>query len=371
MYKINKEDMQLIVNGASFLASGGGGGVSSANDVITNIMSFAPEVSVISADEIEDHADLLVICGVGAPDAPNLNFKQSPAYGLDDLQTMTGKTFRYVLPIEVGAMNSMIPLLACAELGLPFIDADGAGRSVPQMSMCTYAIKKFVTEETLVVSEENNQYPLHPVNAVVMEQEVRAVVSAKLQDAGTVATWPVSGAQIKTDGALVRNTLSLAQKIGEAMATPAPLDGVVAIIKDFYASHRIFMRNAQVISATNKVEDGFDIGTITLKDSNHPETTATLYFVNESLLATIDRHGKPDIFLMGPDMICSMGVDGTPMTNSEICSQFGAGKPVSISLVWVEAKEEIRKPEVFFLYQKLLAEKFGQLDYLMNYTFYK
>jgi hypothetical protein len=90
--------------------------------------------------------------------------------------------------------------------------------------------------------------------------------------------------------------------------------------------------------------------------------------VNETLLATLDRDSVPFCFMMGPDMICSMGVDGTPMTNSEICSQFKAGKEVNISLMWVQAVDAIRTPSMFFLYEKLIFEKFGNL-HSANYHF--
>lgn len=366
MYKINKKDMQTIVNGASFLASGGGGGVSSANDVIDNIMTFASEVSVVESKDLADDAELLVICGVGAPDAPNLNFKDSPGYGLKGLQDMTGKQYEYVLPIEVGAMNSMIPLLACAQLGIPFVDGDGAGRSVPQMSMCTYALRQFSTQDTLVVSEEDKKFPLHPANADDMEAQVRKIVSDELHDAGTVATWSLSGKQIKSPGAFVPGSLTLAKSIGEAMATSKPLDAVRDIIDVYYSDNRIIMRKGKVVAATNKVEDGFDVGTISVEDGSG--MSVTLYFVNESLLATIDIEGVPAAFILGPDMICSMGVDGTPMTNSEICNQFESKKPVEISLMWVKAVDTIRTPSMFFKYLSLLLSKFGKSD-LSGYCF--
>lgn len=368
MYKINKKDMQLIVNGASFLASGGGGGVSSANDVITNIIGFADEVTVVEKNEIKDSDELLVICGVGAPDAPNLNFKNSPGDGLNGLQEMTEKTYSHVLPIEVGAMNSMIPLLACAQLSIPFVDGDGAGRSVPQMNMCTYALKKISTLETLVVSEQDKQFPIHPKNAAEMEASVRKIVSDELHDAGTVATWTMSGETLKQHNAFVEGSFSLAKRIGQAMSLSSPLDAVKEIIQSYYPDNRIIMQNAEVIAATSKVEDGFDVGSVTLKDTTHENVTATLYFVNETLLATLDRDSVPFCFMMGPDMICSMGVDGTPMTNSEICSQFKAGKEVNISLMWVQAVDAIRTPSMFFLYEKLIFEKFGNL-HSANYHF--
>lgn len=360
--------MQLIVNGASFLASGGGGGVASANDVITNILSFTDEVTVVEKSDINDMDELLVICGVGAPDAPDLNFKNSPADGLVGLQSMTGKTYTHVLPIEVGAMNSMIPLLACAKLNIPFVDGDGAGRSVPQMDMCTYALKKIPTLQTLVVSEQDKQFPIHPKNAAEMEASVRKIVSDELHDAGTVATWTMSGKTLKQNNAFVEGSFSLAKTIGQAMALTSPLDTVQEIIQGYYPNNRIIMRNAQVIHATTKVQDGFDVGSVTLRDTDNDKLTATLYFVNESLLATLEQDSVPFCFMMGPDMICSMGVDGTPMTNSEICSQFNAGKKVNISLMWVQAVDAIRTPSMFLLYAKLVSEKFGDI-YSSQYSF--
>ena len=63
-----------------------------------------------------------------------------------------------------------------------------------------------------------------------------------------------------------------------------------------------------------------------------------------------------------------MGVDGTPMTNSEIYSQFKKGETVNISLMWVQAVKEIRTPSMFFLYEKLIHEKFGA-HYSTQYSF--
>lgn len=358
MYTINKSDMQLIVNGASFLASGGGGGVASANAVIDNVMSFASEVAIISNAEIEDTDSLLVVCGVGAPDAPNLDFKKSPGYALTGLQTMTGDQFKCVLPIEVGAMNSMIPLLACAQYGIPMLDGDGAGRSVPQMSMCTYALQNFPVNKTLVVSEEDQQFPLHPSNATELEAQVRQVVSTELEDAGTVGTWPVSGTQIKGADAYVPGSLSLAKAIGSAMATADPLSAVQTLVNEYYSDSAVIMSAGTVTAATNKVEDGFDVGTITVSDGQG--MSVELYFVNESLLATIEMNGQPAAFILGPDMICSMGVDGSPMTNSEICGQFAKGETVQVSLMWVKAVDAIRTPLMFFKYLELLLQKFGE-----------
>ncbi|MDY6920390.1 MAG: DUF917 family protein [Pseudomonadota bacterium] len=356
MYSISERDMHIIVNGASFLASGGGGAVAMAKDVIANVVAFSPSVQVATLAEVADDQGLLVICGVGAPDAPNPDFKNSPGYGLQGLQQMSGRRFHYVLPIEVGAMNSMIPLLACAQLGLPFIDGDGAGRSVPQMSMSTYALQGFSTEYTLVVSEADQRYPLHPRDANAMEAQVRDIVSTRLANAGTVAAWPLTGAQARSEHAVVGGSLTLARSVGEAMAGANPLASVAAVIAGFYPAHGVIMRNGRVTAATNVVKDGFDVGVITVDDE--AGMTVRLYFVNETLLATIDRDGSPLAFMLGPDLIGSMGVDGSPMTNSEIYNRFVSGDTVRVALMWVQALEAIRTPIMFFKYLTLLQEKF-------------
>ncbi|MFC3152055.1 DUF917 domain-containing protein [Litoribrevibacter euphylliae] len=360
MKSYTESDLKLVVNGASFLASGGGGSVAAANNVVKNIIGFASSVDVITVDELDDSDNLMMICGVGAPDAKNMNFEDSPGYAFDLLQAMTGHKYHGIFPIEVGAMNSVIPMLACAQRGMPIVDGDGAGRSVPQMDMCTYAEKNFTCSNTIVVSEERKSFPLHPQNAQQLESQVRNVVSTELHDIGTTGTWTVTGADMKQPGAIVAGSLSLAREIGVAMASDQPLNNVSMLLNDFYPSSSVLAKKATVIDCTNTVQDGFDVGSINLQDADDANRTIKIFFVNESLLAAVYEQGELSSVMMGPDMICCMGVDGQPMTNSEIANDYEQGKDVSISLVWVEAVKAIRTPEMWAQYIELILEKFGE-----------
>lgn len=360
MKSYTEADLRLVVNGASFLASGGGGSVAAANNVVDNIMGFAPSVDVITVDELNDCDNLMMICGVGAPDAKNMNFENSPGYAFDMIRSMTGQQYQAIFPIEVGAMNSVIPMLACVERGMPIVDGDGAGRSVPQMDMCTYAEKNFNCSNTIVVSEERHAFPLHPKDAEQLERQVRTVVSTELHDIGTTGTWTVTGAEMKQPGAIVAGSLNLAREIGVAMASDQPLNNVSMLLNDFYPSSSVIAKKATVVDCTNTVEDGFDVGTINLQDANNANKSIKIFFVNESLLAAVYDQGALTEVMMGPDMICCMGVDGQPMTNSEIAHDYEQGKDVSISLVWVEAVPAIRTPEMTAHYIEVLLEKFGE-----------
>ncbi len=360
MYKLGKEDLETIVNGASFLASGGGGAVDSAKDVIKNIMTFAPEVTVYAPNDVADNNEILVICGVGAPNAKELTFLDSPGDALKGLQQMTGKTYSCVLPIEIGAMNSMIPLLACAQLTIPFIDGDGAGRSVPQMQMSTYGLQHIPVNNTMLVNEDNTQFPLHPQDACAMEQQVRNTISHNpaFNSAGAVGTWNMSGRQVKQTGTIVPGSLSLAKQVGIAMTEPDPVQAVQNAIDGFYDKNWLITRGT-VVQAASQTVDGFDVGTITIQgDNGNPDVT--LDFVNESLLALVHRTSEAPYFILGPDMICSMEPDGTPITNSGIYTQFRVGKEVNIALIGIIARKEVRTPGMFLYYSRLIFEKFGR-----------
>ncbi len=45
-----------------------------------------------------------------------------------------------LMPIEVGGMNTLIPLATAAELGLPVIDADSMRRAFPQIEMTVFTL---------------------------------------------------------------------------------------------------------------------------------------------------------------------------------------------------------------------------------------
>lgn len=359
MYTLQKEDLEIIVNGASFLASGGGGGVESARDVIKNIMSFATTITVVDKDDIPDDENALVICGVGAPNAPELHFQYSPGFALEGLSELTGRSYSLVLPLEVGAMNSMIPLLACAQHHLPFVDGDGAGRSVPELEMSTYGLQRIPVDPTMLVNETNAQFPLHPYDAYAMEKDVRYTISHNPQfnEAGAVGAWSMTGMQLKQAGTIVPGSLRLAKDVGLAMQAANPVQAVQEAIGGFYDKNWLITQGIVVQAASQTVE-GFDVGTITVQGENgNPDVT--IDFVNESLLALVYRTNAP-YFILGPDMICSMEPDGHPITNSEIYTRFCAGQKVAIALIGARARSEIRTPAMFFYYLRLLLEKFGK-----------
>ncbi|WP_152971333.1 DUF917 family protein, partial [Rhizobium ecuadorense] len=59
-------------------------------------------------------------------------------FSLQRLERHLGRKAQATMPIEIGGINSTIPLVVGARLGLPVVDGDGMGRAFPQLEMETF-----------------------------------------------------------------------------------------------------------------------------------------------------------------------------------------------------------------------------------------
>lgn len=65
------------------------------------------------------------------------------------------------MPIEVGGMNTLIPLAIANELGLPVIDADSMRRAFPQIEMTVFTLHG-IPAAPLVVADEKGDLSSRP-----------------------------------------------------------------------------------------------------------------------------------------------------------------------------------------------------------------
>jgi hypothetical protein len=54
-----------------------------------------------------------------------------------ELEALTGKAFDYVIPAEIGGINTGAAIDTAANLGLDIVDADYAGRAIPEATCST------------------------------------------------------------------------------------------------------------------------------------------------------------------------------------------------------------------------------------------
>ena len=89
--------------------------------------------------EVPDDAGIAIAAGMGSPQgATGMTFDTAGSVAFDAVAKQYGK-LDYVAAVEVGAANSIVPMLVSAQKKIPLVDANGAGRAVPTLPSTTYA----------------------------------------------------------------------------------------------------------------------------------------------------------------------------------------------------------------------------------------
>lgn len=135
---IDSSKMVSLVYGACYLASGGGGplkvGLKFAEEIKNN------HVQLIKPGFIPKGHSAVIVADLGSPQAifddPTNKLGRSAAINatremIQYAKTEKDSTLSVIYPIEIGAVNAIIPFYVAAKLGLTVMDADICGRSVP------------------------------------------------------------------------------------------------------------------------------------------------------------------------------------------------------------------------------------------------
>lgn len=331
--RLYKEDINYIIHGAAFLGSGGGGGISDAQIIAENIFSNCSYVQIKTIDEVGDQEKGAVVALMGAPSAlKGLKDFTAPTRAFKLLEQNKGTEFTYSIPIEVGAVNSLVPMLVATQLGIAVIDADGAGRAVPQLEATTLAMANISPYPATIVNSINEQFPSYEISisldkvklpegkaqADLMEETARNIIN--LGDFGQIGALSMYYIpQPKLQEGLIVNSLQYAYNIGKAIVEGQSKGNSIASLKTWLDRNEIgyfVFGEAKVISVepTTENKGGFNVGIVKVKDEDN--NVLTICYENENLFAYINDD-TTDVWAMAPDLICYMTNEGA-LTNVEI-----------------------------------------------------
>ena len=98
-----------------------------------------PSFEIAALDQIDKDGYGVVVAYLGAPEAiKSANYPKGAVRAVEQVQQQlkgAGKELKYVVPVEVGGLSSVVPCLVASRLGLAVVDGDGAGRAVPELTI--------------------------------------------------------------------------------------------------------------------------------------------------------------------------------------------------------------------------------------------
>ena len=224
MRELKKQDMIDILYGCAVLGTGGGGPLEEGLAMMQKHFDNDEVLQLISLDELPDDEYVVTPYGCGAPSATGLNpkFKDlevsevvPSVLAMEALEEALGKKIYAVGSTELGGANTAEALHAALEKGVPLLDADPAGRSVPELQHSTYYVKGVPIYPMGVATRFGEKIVIQNVqNDLRAEDIVRAIAVASDNMVG-VADHANVGKVIKES--LIPDMITYAQDIGQIL----------------------------------------------------------------------------------------------------------------------------------------------------------
>jgi len=333
---ISPQDMICMVYGACFLASGGGGplnmGLEFAKGIERNITLIKPQAAkpgnsaVITAD-LGSPAALIANSTLGRTAPIN-----TTKYMIDYVRNQHGSNLSLVYPIEIGAVNTVIPFVVADKLALTVLDAAAAGRSVPVIADTLLAARKVPCCPAVIAKDTS---PAAPDGDPVLfadistgADELNTLVTAQLkqwraQAVGFSFWWIEEPNKPDFYNLVNTSTIDIAVKLGKVFLNPMlkPLQKIEAAGRLMATRNKALynmFRGTLISLKTEKAPDLFgvlDVNRAVFRNEESAEEFVS-YGVNENLIAFNLTTKK--LQALGPDVITFLDEEDSPVDITSI-----------------------------------------------------
>lgn len=210
---------------------------------------------------------------------------------------------------ELGGANTAYALHIACQLGLPIIDGDPAGRSVPELQHSSFYVDGIPMAPVAVATQFGDTMIIKEVvDDMRCEDMIRALAVASGNKIG-VADHAVTGEQLRHS--IIPHTLSYAMEIGRVLRL-AREEGKNVAEKICEAVDGKVLFSGKVSKTFYEEEGAFILGEIHLSGTgDYKGESYGIWYKNENLVAY--RNGKVDVSC--PDLICVIDEEGNPVTN--------------------------------------------------------
>lgn len=320
MRKLSEQDIKDILYGCAVLGTGGGGNLEDGLSIMDEDVAEGRELQMVSLEELPDDCFVATPYCCGAPKGldekeddrfrklPHLDYPPS-LLAFRSMEEYMGKKFFAVSSTELGGANTAEALHTACRLGLPIIDADPAGRSVPELQHSTYFVKnKSITPMTVATDFGEVIIVKDVIDDFRAEDVVRAIAVASGAMVG-VTDHPMTGRDYKE--AIIPDAISYALNIGKTLRENRASGGWKAanVIAEKFLGKPLFRGKLKYASCEKK--DGFNVGEINLEGiEDFRRQQYRIRFKNENIISYRDE----EVDVVVPDLICMLDEDGNPVT---------------------------------------------------------
>jgi DUF917 family protein len=230
---LDSDSLRALSRGCAVLGAGGGGDTYIALLQALQATEDHGPAPLVDLDELPDDSLIMPCGGIGAPTV-SIEKIENGNEGerlREQLEFLTGRRVAALMASEIGGGNGLLPVAWAAGMGLPVADADGMGRAFPEVPQVTMQLAGVPPSPAVITDERGNLIVFRTISGQWMERLERSAAD-EFGGAASSTEFTMTAGQAR--GATVRNSVSLAIRIGEVI-TRAASDPVAALIAEIGA----------------------------------------------------------------------------------------------------------------------------------------
>jgi DUF917 family protein len=297
--KLTEQDLIDLVEGAAVFSAGGGGDPKVGLNIVERLGEGHCSVRLIEASEVPDREIIVNFACVGA--TANVAHRSDAAVKtFRTLEEYLGKKAFAVIPVELGGFNTLAAVDVASRLDVPVVDADGAGRAVPEVHLKVYTLDDIALTPMAVADLDAENLVLIKQTRDLREAErITRALAAEWNHMAYTARRVLTGKQVKTSP--VQNTLSMSIRIG--MLLRKAIDPLKAILKE---TRGFCLFEGIATGAEHETTSGFTWTSLEVEGMEESKGSSLLLKAkNEFLVAYKDRK----LAALAPDIITTINPD--------------------------------------------------------------
>lgn len=306
---ISREDVDALLIGLAIYGTGGGGDPEWGRRILENDFAKGRVCEIVDPEDISDDA---FVCSGGIMGSVKALEKMSFSEIVDaweddfvlikafkEMEKLKGRKLDYIIPFEVGGLNTPVIMTLAARLGIPMINGDAVGRSAPETQMTSFIGHGISLNPMPLVDQQGNTIVVMNANDTTYADEIGRFVVTKGGGMGGNAHYAMSGAELKRSCAA--KTITHAIEMGKTVlkAGENGQDPVEAFRK---LENGVMLFRGVIEEVAGEDKGGFYLTNVSIKgEKEFAGSSAKIVVKNESMAVWVDGKIKsvfPDIAYM-------------------------------------------------------------------------
>lgn len=289
---LTEADMEPLLEGLALFGTGGGGSPTFGRAIIENDLHRGRRYRLIDPEDVPDDARVVsggILGSVKAIDTAVIDEvitrweeRFELLIALRTMEGLLGRKIDYIVPFELGGLNTPVMLSLGARAGIPVIDGDGLGRAAPETQMTSFFGHGITITPMPFVDTQDNIIIVKETEDPFFPDELGRWVVTNSGGMGANNHYSMDGRALKSS--VIPRTITKALTLGRALLRAREKgDPPLVVVKDLVKGH-LFLEKGRIKEIKEDESGGFLRRLVRVEGAGEGEGEIELVIKNEAML---------------------------------------------------------------------------------------